>query len=623
MPGPFYFAWVGEDETTFGPEHLVWDEEIVEFSLRQVENDFCTLTLTILNPRTNLLDPGWAWFSWDPGDGTPMAAFFGQVMRVPEDMRESLLQIVLRARPLDFDDAKETLAATLRTLPEWDPVVINAEAREDPDSVLLARTKSWHVDRVTHALTVSDNHVGEDGTLTYGPSDVFYSSVRMRVGEAPVNRVVVNAQIDFTQRGAGYIDISPDILTAFAAAGSVAKPGWIDSYSMEDIVDSWPTIGQQIGAGWSVSNSNITNGNHRAVNSDFIADNSLFGFISMEFKTTFQTFTGRFGSIVEDVQRVRYERGIALPYLEVQWVAERSFTELISFTVDADLQAVDANDVDPIRLDFSANDINEGIDIGGLAPLRDERRNSYIKTDRGLQTLQYMLLRGRAELLDHARCVEIDFSVKFEKFLEVTCRKNVSITDARLPGGSASGKIIGYEARGSGDGSFSLTITIGCCIGRGQTVSGSAGTGDYIEDDYIEPDYQVHIGKVNLLPPGDITHDDISAVVIDDDGLNLFTMDRTQGVQSIEVENGSGVQAAIIKEAGKRQYGDSLFEQNLEFGELAGFFSSEADAAEPLYNSPTCMTIELTELNTGPFSTTFNVTTSLLMVPSQIDLEAA
>jgi hypothetical protein len=83
MPaGMPYFAWIDPGETTFGPEHMRWDENIFSFTLKQDEGDPASLTVVVRRPRNvagdpiGLLGPGrkiWTWFSIDCGGAEVVA----------------------------------------------------------------------------------------------------------------------------------------------------------------------------------------------------------------------------------------------------------------------------------------------------------------------------------------------------------------------------------------------------------------------------------------------------------------------------------------------------------------------------------------------------------------------
>ncbi len=109
--GPFFFSWSDPTETTFGPEHHVWDEDIVTFKLDHTEGNCATLDLDVRNPRIGLLNPGrkvWAWFSYDSGSGGVVALFFGRLVGVPTNLLAEVVTLSFIAKPLDFLAQKQT-----------------------------------------------------------------------------------------------------------------------------------------------------------------------------------------------------------------------------------------------------------------------------------------------------------------------------------------------------------------------------------------------------------------------------------------------------------------------------------------------------------------------------------
>ena len=133
------------------------------------EGEFANLTVEIRNPRIGLLSPGrkrWAWLSWNNGSEV-IPLFFGRLVGVPGNLQQEIVTLQFTARPADYDARKQSLAETLKVAPYYDPVWIAADKRDDPDVVLEARSQIWHIDRVSHAVTVSDLLVGEDGLLEF------------------------------------------------------------------------------------------------------------------------------------------------------------------------------------------------------------------------------------------------------------------------------------------------------------------------------------------------------------------------------------------------------------------------------------------------------------------------
>ncbi len=248
----FHFAWAGPAETTFGVEHQVEDEEVFAFTLEHTEGDFATLAIDIRNPRRQFLAEGADLWMWLSEDGTPL--FFGRLVAVPEDLHAEIVRLNFVARPTGYDAAKRALADTLRVRPYWDPVWILDERMDDPDTVLEARTQLWHIDRVTHAVTVSDIISGEDGTLAIADHD--YASLSVRYGAPPVRSVKVDAEISWDQIAEGSIDITAELLAAFAAAGSPA--GVVSSYTGQGLEADWPEPGADLRGGWRVGEVTLT-----------------------------------------------------------------------------------------------------------------------------------------------------------------------------------------------------------------------------------------------------------------------------------------------------------------------------------------------------------------------------
>ena len=127
-----YFAWIDASETTFGPEHMRWDEAVFSFNLSQEEGDPASLTAQVRRPRNvdgdpiGLLGPGrkiWCWFALDCGPA--LIKFRGRLVGIPTSIFEELVTLEFVARPFDVVAQKEALADTLRVLPFYDEAVLD------------------------------------------------------------------------------------------------------------------------------------------------------------------------------------------------------------------------------------------------------------------------------------------------------------------------------------------------------------------------------------------------------------------------------------------------------------------------------------------------------------------
>src|SRR5688572_12182222 len=216
----FYFAWVDPDETE--TDLAREDEEVFSFSITHQEGEFPTLELIVRNPRVGLLGPGrkrWAILSHDSGSG-PSALFYGRLVGVPQSLAKELLSLTFVARPYDFENIKAELAETLKEAPYYDPVFLTEAEREDPDAVLKARPALWHIDRVTHEVTVSDILTGEDGTVTIDQGTALYDGLDVSFTGQPARAAVVNVMVGWAQSGQGTVDITRQVTRAFANAST-------------------------------------------------------------------------------------------------------------------------------------------------------------------------------------------------------------------------------------------------------------------------------------------------------------------------------------------------------------------------------------------------------------------
>lgn len=183
----------------------------------------------------------------------------------------------------------------------------------------------------------------------------------------------------------------------------------------------------------------------------------------------------------------------------VQW----TFIQIDSFSDQNTIGPLTGRNVDLVMPD-------------GTVPIVNPSRSSYFTTDRGQQSIQYLLARARATLLNRARAVQISFDCKMDKAIQLSCRKNARIFDPRIPGGNAVGKIIAYTIGLDGsNGQLAANLTIACPVGFANALTPMIGSGEYISNDYVEAAYQVQDGaqidineQIGYTRPGYGTIDD-------------------------------------------------------------------------------------------------------------------
>lgn len=189
--------------------------------------------------------------------------------------------------------------------------------------------------------------------------------------------------------------------------------------------------------------------------------------------------------------------------------------------------------------------------MGGVAPLTDSQAGHYFTTARGLQSIEYLLFRARAVLLAGARIAKLSWGCSFARALELTCRKSATLIERRLPGGQATGKIVGYTIFADGStGKRGGTVNVACTVGHGGTIEAAAGTNDYVEDDYVESDAFSRTGQVDAV--GTDIGFGWPEVAMDEDTLLPFTKDDV--VVSETIHGSAAAQLAIIRAKADQWY---------------------------------------------------------------------
>jgi hypothetical protein len=246
MTLPFTFYWANETETAFNPSTMnVFDEEILSFDIKHDEGQVPTFDIVIKNPRIGLLAPGrkvWVWFGWQNG-ATLVPLFFGVLVGVPTSLFQEKVTLQFIARSPQFIANKQALAETMKSSPYYDPIFIETNKRDDPDTILEGWSALWHIDRTSLAITASDILIGEDGNVEYDEDHAFYDSVSLQLGQPPLTNIRVEASVNWTQRTSGYFDV-PTIN--------------MSSYTGDTLLSDWPKPGAGIGGGYKCESSFVT-----------------------------------------------------------------------------------------------------------------------------------------------------------------------------------------------------------------------------------------------------------------------------------------------------------------------------------------------------------------------------
>lgn len=542
----FYFAWVADGDTTFGVSHQVEDEEVFAFDVEHQEGDFPSLKIDIRNPRIGLLNAGrdlWAWLSWRKPDNSVVPLFHGRIVGIPEDIDKEIVTLEFSARPADYEDQKAALAESLKVAPYWDPIWIDEDELENPDVVLEARPQLWHIGRTDKLVTVSHILVPEAGQFAFDSGDVFTETLEIGYGADPIRHVHVEATVTWDQVSKGTIDLSQKIAQEFGSAPIIS------SYTGQGLEADWPRYGDGIGGGWSVGESftRLLSGN--GVPATYIKtdiDPSIAspgpGDIEIEdwWADSTEGYEFWYDKAVEEwiaqrmldpIREARFYLWVFVPTFEADYETSRNRKEVLTFTVDADMQEMVVDEeAKTTEIKISSDRVSIA-DEAGVIPIGRLDRRTYFGLDRGKQSIEYLLALVRSRILISARAVEVGFAVSFEQATAMSCRHGVVLTLDDLPGGECEGKIIAYRFSLDGDtGELNGECTIGCSIGKGNSLPApDDGDPTYVNENYVE-DYQYYAGATFDSIPGELTYDSFMVVPVDD-GINFENLTADNVIQ--------------------------------------------------------------------------------------------
>jgi len=553
LAGPFYFHWVNEADP-FDASCLVMDEYIFHFECVHAEGAHCALVIEIENrglPPLGGSLPLWCYFAWD--NGTEVIPLFkGRLVAVPSDLNGPYHQLEFLARPSDYDARIRNLSQYMKELPYYDVAFIDPNSIDDPNNVLIAVASNWHTDRVTHAVTLSDILVGEDGVEEFGESDIHEDNFETRLVDAPLSSVDVSGTVKWTATASGSIPIG-----VFSFGGP----------SVGSIISGWPKTGEQLAGGWAVASASAArSGTGKELQTTTVnvnyqneAKEHRDG-DTMELTENFSgptaVLSGSAGIVSGHL--IKFKMIVGDPYygtpasleeeragtyvnesdnctcsIALSYGAGLPRTETLSFRLVSDLQDVLFNPEDTAKQEEIKL---PGIDVGTGSPsiMADTSAPSYFASARGRQSAQYLALAGLARLKKGGRVVKVAFDCDFGRVVTLNCRKNAHVTYQMLVNGESSGKITQYSFSGDGDsGEFIGNVVSMCCIGTNTAVVETPGTAGYVDDGYVDDGYYQNEGEIVLFGDGNIGMGAITPVP-NVDGIT-FPLDRFTAIKKLVV----------------------------------------------------------------------------------------
>lgn len=612
--GPFFFTWADEGAVWNSGVTTAENEDVFSFSITQEEGDFANASVVVRNPRVGLLTAGrkkWAFLSIKRA-GIVVPFFYGRLIGIPNNIFEELVTLEFVGRPYDYADRKAVLAQSLRVLPWYDPIFIDPDSWIDDDVVLEARSANWHIDRVTGEVTISDLLTGEDGTLEFDVDEYFDDNLQVTLGDAPLRSVTIQSTMPWDLTATGNFDLTNYVLTK-GWGGGYGGYGLVGSFTFDGLSQDWPKTGSSIGDGWEVAFGELSNVAFTTVPEATIPsyfDSSTIpqaipqgSILFPPVVTDGEYHAGEDAGFNINVEMVVAPIGYGKPILRVGYSASRDMGQFVTFTMVTDVQDVLtlAPDSDNKIVTVNSNKLSDVSQYGDI-PIGDSRSRDFVRTARGIMAMRHLMLIARANLVAGTRVVKVVFDTDFFRGLDVTLRKGAIIHNPRLPAGQAAGKITAYTLTLDGDtGASNASITFASAVGKGGAYEASDGDPDYIEDDYIEMGHFTRINEVILAGTNDVAFG-LDQWAAFDDGVDFRNLSIDKIVKQFEVQNGPETQrAALITLAG----------------------ADQATVSASLQLIPTLVSLELIPMTGGPYLGGVAPTVQPLVIPKQIDLEAA
>ena len=263
-------------------------------------------------------------------------------------------------------------------------------------------------------------------------------------------------------------------------------------------------------------------------------------------------------------------------------------------------------------------------------------RSAYFPTDRGLQSIQYLIARARAKLRWRARVAKVTWQCPYANAIPLSCRKNATILYSRLPGGLVGGKVIAYKLVADGDhGLYYGDVTIGASAGNANAIIAGAGTATYVDGVFNQGEVQTWAGAagsnfVLVLPTDDVGFTPPVSSTVDDglvfplqgqgDAILNFTIGGSQEVELEAITN--AIEQSKFENWNGYTFPVSAIGGAATLSQTAPNYLAVTQAFEMAGQVGLWGSLSLRPLNIGPFDAGYVLDTTPLSIAKTVDLEA-
>jgi hypothetical protein len=457
-----YFSWT-KPKAPFDINALeTFEEEVLGIKIDHVEGGFPSATVVIA--KTDATPdplPEHAVLFYER-DGKRHLLFKGRLITPPLARPDRCLSLELTAETRDALAILELDQRPLKVLPFFDPLFVHSQNENDLDEILEGYTKLPHWNRQGD-FCFSDILTG---TRIIDLGDSFdKTSLKTRLVKKPIDAISVEIEAQWIQEYQGLINLSPCIMEALPDRMiSTLSPKYVQKH-------------------WWKKGHKLPQTPYQIAQSELVPFDPLTGGA----ESRFPIFSAPFH--IEERFPVHLPRFCFVPHVLVCFSYRQKRGEHVRFTLPSPFEPRDNGKKTEKKLRFTLQDIRKDLETPTWAaettyhpsdqiqrdgkhyecqeshlssprfdmdesywsrvfqdksPLGNQAASSYFQTPRGAQSIMHAVERASAHLIAGARVQEITFDAPFDTVEGIDCDTSITLKDARLPGGSATGKVVGY-----------------------------------------------------------------------------------------------------------------------------------------------------------------------------------
>lgn len=559
MPvGQIYFALVNSGEVFDDQIHIREDEDVFNLTISQSEGSFARATVEIKNPSQGLLSPTRkerVFISYQDGANVVLL-FAGRVTGFPNNIVGETISLEYIAQPEDWEVQQDAFIQTLKTSPEYNPLFVASDRRNEASEILAGRSELIHWSR--DSLQISTSDILEGSQLLDLGEEFFFDTINCDLGDPPLSKINLTIEAQWEQIGVGTVDAAKAIQAEFN--NDVFDDPYINTLTPLAFEDGWR--GVRIPSGYRVQESKLSPEADGFNQDDQLTDQNLRSPTATVQAADFPTRTGdTVGSRTVTVPRVWYKAALVL-----QAAYQQKRREIASATIITDNQnfSLKGNREENLTVRIqNPTEVEQGQVLDPRMPSFFYDNSSGELTTYGREVIEHGIKRAMARLKKASRMVETTFEADLDQVVGITTDHSVRIEDRRIPGGSLRGKVISYTFVVDGDSGQQIAkIKIGSSIGKGDNSVGS-GAPSEVEIGSVQYENEFGGATVNssvfydltLVPsipiPIDVQQmesDDqylMTNVTVTNDGqtqCNNFNNDPPQSRPDLALETGTGVE---------------------------------------------------------------------------------